>query len=217
MTKTATRTPEEILESLAPAYKEWKGGEKEKNKLKDEFFDAITEKVSGEELNEEIVLAEDAKDITEGREYVEKRYPFYEVTDARKNPDGEGWEYIIRERPEFKTFYIDYDGYTYGRQVATGPTLVDEEEILEKDLEFYIEITEWENQKLLSEVIAYCCDLNDEVERWEALTGYCTDNDIPRVLKPITDLSPDELAKLQQYSYEGKPVTKLPAPKKVKE
>lgn len=214
---TKLKTPQDIVEKLAPAYKEWKGGEKAKNKLKDAFFEAITEWVKGEELDEEIILVEEAESADNGTEWVEKHHPFYEVTDCRENPDGPGYEYIVTERPEFKAFYIDYDGYTYGRQVAVGPTLVDEEEIEENDPEFFWAITEYQDEKIVKSVIDFLYDTSDDIERFEALMSYGAEMSLKRVLKPIEELSPDQLAKLQPYSYPGKPVVKLPSPKEVKE
>jgi hypothetical protein len=216
---TKVKSPAEIVAELAPAYQEWKGGEKSKNKLKDEFFEAITAELAQGELAEQIILVEDAATPQEGEEWIEKRNPFWEVTDFRANPepDGMGYEYIITERPEYKDFYIDFDGKTYGRQVAQGPTLIDEEEIEENDPEFFWEITEFQDEKIVQSVIDFLYDTSDDVERFEALMSYGAEMNLKRVLKPIDELSPDQLAKLQPYSYQGKPVVKLPAPKKAKD
>lgn len=48
---------------------------------------------------------------------------------------------------------------------------------------------------------------------WQAITRVPTE----RVMKPLEDLSPEELAALEPYLYSSKPVIKLAAPRKVNE
>lgn len=210
-----SRTPEEIVADLAPAYKEWKGGEKSKNKLKEEFFEAITTKLANEELGEDIVLVEEAESEKDGQEWVEKRHPFHEVTDARKNPDGSGFEYIIRERPEFMTFYVDYDGYTYGRQVASGSLLLDDEALKDDNEELWFEVTEFPNEDFILNLVYEAGVDPENVE--DFISKIAVKHGITRHIKSLGDLDSDLLAKIQPYIYEGKPVVKLPSPKKAKE
>lgn len=210
------RTPEEIVKDLAPAYQEWKGGEKAKNKYKTEFFDSITASVSEDDLAEEIVTV-DKGDAKASQQWVEKQYPAWEVTDSRENPEGKGWEFIIRQLPEYLPFNIEFGGKVWGRQIASGSTFLDDEAICHDDPSFYMEVTEFPREKEREELLLLGNADLDAVEIYEILEYWCNQRNEGRILKNLDDLTPEQLARLQPYTYEGKPTVKLPAPKRAED
>lgn len=220
------RTPEEIIKDLAPAYKEWKGGEKGKNKLKDEFFEAITKHLrENGEPAEDLIRVTDCASDTQALEEAEKQRPGW-IADAVRPLEGEpgSWECIIVEDPAFMPFTVEYDGQVWGRQVVEGATMLDDERIKTEDPYLYKTITSYPNWNLLED-IAYEAGMdpsNSEFEHGDfvGFDGYlewqCERHGVHRTLRPLDELPDEVAAQLRPYFYLGTPQIKLPAPKKVK-
>lgn len=220
-----SRTVKEIVADLAPAYKEWKGGEKTKNKLRDEFFEAITSKLQEDgEAAEDLIIVEATSGV-EAIEEAQRRRPGWLVEDWRPSPDLDGsYEVIVVENPEFMPFTIEFDGQVWGRQITEGDSMLDNEKIEADDPDLWKRVTAYPNQSLLED-IAYGAgmDPNDhafEMNGYKGFDGYiewqCERHGVKRSLKPFDDIADEDLAALQGYMYSGPPKVKLPAPKKVK-
>lgn len=218
------RTPEEIVAELAPAYGEWKGGEKVKNKLKTEFFDSITEHLKASDSAAEDLVTVEANDAQEARETIEKLRPTWIVEDLREAPDREGfWEVILVEDPAFMPFTIEFDGQVWGRQIAEGSMMLDDDLLQVEKPDLWKRISEYPNQKLMED-IAYEAGMDPsdpDTEESGGLEGYverqCERHGLKRFLKSMDDIDDEDLAEMQDYTYPGPPTVKLPAPKKVKE
>lgn len=220
---TKVRLPEEIIKDLAPAYKEWKGGEKDKNKLKTEFFESITDRLREVDLADRLVEVE-GQDEKSASENAERNNPTWVVVDLRPS-EKDGWyEVIMEENPEFQTFIIEYDGQVWGRQVVEGATMLDDDRIAIEDPNLYKVITAYPNQSLLED-IAYEAgmDPNDHEFEMDGFTGFdgyiewqCERHGVKRSLKPLDELPDEVAAQLQPYLYPGPPQIKFPAPKKAK-
>lgn len=205
------RTTEEIIKDLAPAYLGWKSNEKEKDKLRKEFFAAATKELEAGDLAQETISVIGFSNEEAAQSWVEKQHPKYRVIESRSTEDG--WEFIIEEDPAYKDYLIEFADKVWGRQVASGSIFVDDDRMAEDNADLYAEVTEYENQKLIYEICAFC----DETNAHELMTMYCEENLVNRVLKDFDDLTPNQLAAIQEYVYEGKPVVKLPAPKKAED
>lgn len=210
---TKIRTPEEIIAELAPAYTEWKSGEKGKEKFKKEFFTAVTEYLKEEGNQAEELVSLEAPDEETALRYVEQRYPAWLVDDIRDHPTESGsYEVIIVENPEYQPFTIEFDGKVWGRQVAAGATMLDNERLEEENPELWKSVTTYPWLELM-EAIAYEAgkdgeDVEEYVER------QCERHGLKRQLLPLGDLPDEVMAELKDYFYEDKPQVKLPAPKK---
>lgn len=210
------RDPESVVKDLAPAYFTLKKSEKDKDKYRKEFFAAITKWVKeNEDLAERIVEVEAPhEDAAIG--YVEKYYPQWMFEEIRHHPEKDGWyEVIILENPEYHPYTITFDGKEWGRQVASGSTLIDDDRIVEEDPNLWLEITEIRERDLVTTLIkGMGLEPDHYKDLFEDLVG---DGVLHRGLRPLESLDETVLARLQKYLYEGKPVVKLPAPKNVKE
>ena len=207
------RTPEQIVADLAPAYTEWKGGEKAKNKLKDEFFEAITAYLAANETQAEDLLYIEAGSPEEAKEFAVKLRPGWIVEDWRDHPTEAGaYEVIVVEDPAFQPFTIEHDGKVWGRQITAGATFVDTDRLEEENVDLWMEVTAYPMEDFLRDLVYEAGKDTDEVD--PHIMQVAERHEINRVLKPLASLEPEMLAKLQPYVLEGKPSVKLPAPKK---
>ena len=145
-----SRTPEEIVKDLAPAYHEWKGGEKDKEKLKTEFFDAITEylKLDGEQADRLVTVEADRADTA--CKVAEKLYPAWVAVDQRQPDDGR-WEVIMEERAEYQSFTTELDGEVWTRQVVEGSQMLDNEALEAEDPELWKRVAHYPYETLLND------------------------------------------------------------------
>lgn len=219
------RTPEEIVSELAPAYQEWKDGEKTKNTLKVEFFDAITDYLQAEGGQADQLVSVHATTAEEAVEFAEKHYPAWIAVDQRKGDGEDHWEVILEERPEYQAFTIEHDGRVWGRQVAEGATMLDDERLQEEDPELWKAVTAYPHQSLLED-IAYEAGMSPkdhefEMEGFTGFDGYiewqCKRHGLERSIKPLDEIDENLVPRLKEYMYPGPPTIKLPSPKKVKE
>lgn len=211
------RTPEEVIAELAPKYTTWKSSEKTKEKLRKEFLEAVTEFLKQGDLAEKVVTIE-ADDEDKARELAEKLYPLWTVDELRPTPevDQGSFDAILVENPQFLPFTIEYDGKVWGRQIRSGSTFVDDERLMEEDPQFYWDISDYQGEPLIREIIAFTLGEEDPYAPsvYEPLEAFCEQKrDGKRALKPLEDLTPEQMAKLQAYIYEGKPSLSFPAPR----
>lgn len=209
------RGTEEIIADLAPAYKKWKAGEKEKKKLHPEFFEAITRELRENPTGAEDLVVVTASSEEAARAEVAKQYPGWELEDIRPHPDmtDTHFEVIIKEDPAFAPFTIEYDGQVWGRQVVAGSTYVDDELMEEKDVDLWMDVTEYPMEDFLRDLV-YEAGIQEPSEVEPHIMQVAERHGIPRKLKPFDDMSPLQLERIKDFMYEGPPSVKLPAPKK---
>lgn len=219
------RTPDEIAAELAPAYDEWKGGEKAKEKLKGEFFTAITEVCASGDLEEGYLLITAATE-PEAVEAAERQRPEMNIEEFRKSEDIEdAWEFILVENPEYMAYSVEINGRVWKRGVTEGDSMLDNEAIEQKDPELWKRVTFFKEWKLV-ESVAYEAGMDPRQRDMEyaeegGFDGYLErhlmEHGYKRELKDADEIADEDLAALQEYTYYGKPKIKLPAPTKVKE
>jgi len=129
-----------ITKGLAGAYKEWKSGEKSKNKFRDDFFQAIEDEVSSSPMAEKIATI-GAADEASARSLLSKQYPSWTVDEIRET-DGV-YQAILVENPQYVGFtYVNKDlGLAFQKQVSSGSVFVDDERLAEEDPELYEQVT----------------------------------------------------------------------------
>jgi hypothetical protein len=211
------RNPEEIITELAPAYNEWKGGEKSKNKLKTEFFEAITEHLAeAAEPAEDLLTVHGYADEEQAITEVEKQRPGWKVDAVRPLPDTtHSWEVIVVEDPAFMPFTIEYEGQVWGRQIAEGSTMLDDERLAEEDPELWKAVSAYPMQSFVEDLAYEAGTDHREVEAY--VEKKYQEAGMSRSLKSMDEIDDELLPRLQEYTYVGPPTIKLPAPKKVKE
>lgn len=229
---TEVRTIEDIVSELGKAYKGWKGNESKKNTLRDEFFEAITRKLTDDSLAERVIEVE-APSKEDAVRLVTQRYPTWTIPDSddgiRQHPEKEAaWEIILRENPEYISYSITVDDKVYGRQVSTGSPMIDDERLQAENPELWLGISRWPNQKFIEELLynagvdghkldgSYNEDEPDDHTPYmdqEWVRDVAGQFGIKRQLRPLDQLEPELLDQLQDYIYPAKPQVKLPAPK----
>lgn len=128
----------ELTKKLGKAVREEKTAKKDREKLRSEFFDLATKSVTT--LAQKTVRS-DASTKSEAQEEIEKGYPRWEVIEIRST--GHDWKVLIKEKPEFKTFFFANpdDGHVYQRNVVEGSPTLDDERLREEDPELWERIT----------------------------------------------------------------------------
>jgi len=130
-----------VTEQLATAYKGWKSGEKAKNKLRDEFFEAVDSQITNGNLAEKYSSV-DAPDELSARDRFKKQNPTWVITEIRKG-EGDVWEAALTENPEFVAFtYVNKDlGVVFQKQVSSGSVYIDDERLAEENPDLYEDVT----------------------------------------------------------------------------
>lgn len=130
-----------VTEQLAKAYESWKSGEKAKNKLRDEFFDAVNTEIGGNSLAEKYASV-NAPDEASARDRLKKQYPAWTVDEIRQGED-DLWEAVLIENPNFVSFtYVNKEiGVVFQKQVSSGSIYIDDERLAEEDPDLYEEVT----------------------------------------------------------------------------
>lgn len=203
------RSPKEVVADLAPQYTTWKSSEKAKNKFRDEFFKSITESIKEGELAERVVTIE-CGTTEEALDIAQKQNPLWAVVSGRITNRGD-YEVLLRENPEYMPFTIEFDGKTWGRQVSSGSTLIDDDKLREENEDLWYEITEFPMEDFVMDLM-YESGMEPELVE-DFVSKIAVKHGIKRVLRPLDDLPGEVLAQVQEYVYEGKPSVKLPAPR----
>lgn len=130
-----------VTEQLAKAYESWKSGEKAKNKLRDEFFEAVNTTISEGSLAEKYASVH-APDEASARDRLKKQYPAWTVDEIRSGK-GDLWEAVLTEDPAFVSFtYVNKElKVVFQKQVSSGSIYIDDERLAEEDPELYDEVT----------------------------------------------------------------------------
>lgn len=215
------RTPEEVVAELAPAYDEWKGGEKSKEKLRKEFFSAVETYIAEHGEPEEDLIIVVAADDQSAIEAAEKERPGWKVEAIRpftaegdEVPIDNGWECIVVENPKYMPYSVEFDGRVWKKQVAEGAQMLDNERLEADDPELWKRVAAYPMQSLLED-IAYEANVHyTEVEAY--IESQCERHGVKRQLKDASEISDKDLGSLQAYTYTGLPTIKLASPTKVK-
>lgn len=203
-----------ITRDLGKAYKKWKAGEKEKERYRKKFFDAVTS-VSADDLDEKLITVV----LKEGdtiEAYVERQHPGWTLDDVREYDDGR-IEAILIADPAFVpfTFVNPDDGMVYKRQISSGGQVLDDERLRAENPELWLAITEVPNFDAVVQLVrpmlgTYFSDEQADTwvnERWSG----------PRDLKNLDELDAETQSALAEYIHPGKPKVSLPAPSKATE
>jgi len=209
---------QKLTKELGAAYAQWKDGEKEKDKLRKEFWGAIDELAVAEP--EEKLIEIDPDDLPDGNgedgdpvaEYVEREHPAWNLDEYRTREDD--WvEAILILKPELKAFsFVNAaDGMVYQRQFVSGSPVLDDEALQEASTELWIDITQIPNYDAIAELVYHTGVDAEDLEEWinDRWTG-------PRTLQPLDSLDAETLALVEPFIHPGKPSVKLPAPRKAK-
>lgn len=129
-----------VTEQLAKAYDSWKSGEKAKNKLRDEFFEAVLAEVESRSRAEKYASVS-AKNEADARDKLNKQHPTWEIEEIRQNENQ--WEAVLVENPKYVAFtYVNKDlGLVFQKQVSAGSIYIDDERLAEEDPELYEQVT----------------------------------------------------------------------------
>lgn len=130
----------EVTAMLGSDYKFWKAAERDKNDMKDRFFELATEALQQETLATDVLVLE-AKDADEAEELAKKQRPRYKIVKLHKK--GDQWVVIVEEDPALTPFiYVNpEDGMVYQRQVVEGSPMLDDERLQEEAPDLWEEIT----------------------------------------------------------------------------
>jgi hypothetical protein len=169
----------DVTRRLGENYDLYKEYEKAKNRLRDQFFERVTE-----ELAEEVppqIIAEYEGDEEQALRQAQRQYVRHKVISTEKTKGG--YKVILEEDPAFRPFeYVNpSDGRVYRRSVVAGSPSLDDDALQEENPELWHSITE---------VV------------------------VKRELKPLEDLTPEQVAELQPYITMPEPQVKLTAPRR---
>jgi len=84
-------------------------------------------------------------------------------------------------------------GYVISRSIQTGSAMLDDERLIAVDPELYEEVTQWANYDLILKIEVFDSDIWHQLDEM----GW------PREPKPIEDLSAEQYARVQQFTYES--------------
>lgn len=207
----------DVTAKLGMDYKQWKEGEKAKNKAREEFFKLATQAIPA--LEERVVtITADSEEAA--REEIERIYPRHRLDDIRPlSPGASDWEAIIIENPALRKFtYVNpSDGMVYERQVSDGSPGLDDERLKAENPDLYARVTTVPNEDWIKDVMYHCGVVTINVD--EEFNKYLRtlDGAPERTLRDLDSLEDKDLAELADYIYEGKPTVKLAAPRPAKE
>lgn len=137
------RTLEDVTAELGDADERWKGGEEDRNARKSEFFTLATEALKAQTLAQKTVSVGEFDSIPEAETWISRHYPTWRLVDIELLDDESDVVAILEENPELQEFVYTNprDGKTYKRQIVSGSSLIDEEQLREEDPELWERIT----------------------------------------------------------------------------
>lgn len=200
-----------LVRELGEVYFIRKEADDEQKKYRNEFFEAATEATKEEVLARLVVQTpQDITSEAEARAYAERYYPGY-VAGEVTHKKGSGWSVSIEEDPALKTFEYaveveggiedakgnTHPGYRIVRTSRAGSAVLDDERLREKDPDLWNEITTIENYDLIEDLLYQGNVDRDDIDALIDSSG------LPRVLKPIEDLEPEDVEKIKPYMHEG--------------
>jgi len=210
---------EKLTKDLGEAYDAYKAAErtfagedkKKKNRqtgLKEEFFDGATELVAKSTLAQKTVVVPEG--IEDQESWAARRNPRWKVLEVENN------RVLLEEDPRFKPFtYVNRKTKrVWTRSVRDGSLLLDDNELQERDLDLWKRVTQLVNYDFVCEVLfhanVHASDIDEFIDKIEV---FCP---AERALVPFENMSPDDLADVQEYMYPGSPVVSLSSPRKAK-
>lgn len=210
-----TRTLEEVTGDLYREYTTWKLSEKDKNKLRDEFFQLAIQQNKSVPLSRKTVVEEGTED--EVRSRVEARYPQF-IIESITEHDLDGYHKVILvENPEFKSFTYISEGDTpivFQRQIVEGSPSLDDERLIEELPELWVQISEIPDRTELVSLIKSLSALTAEhIDR--VLDDYYPLS--KRIMVPFENLTDEDLSIIGKYIIRGKPTIKLAPPRLAKD
>jgi hypothetical protein len=181
------KTLKGVTKQLGNRYRMWKKNEKGKDTLKGEFFNLATEEIIKRGSLDTKTVVMKGPTEEDVRTRIPHYYPIFEVVEIKPN-NQDGWfSIILRELPEFKPFtYVNVEDEAVYQRIVSSGSINLDEERLAE-----------EDPELYTEVT------------FQPPTP-------PRELKPIDELTSQQLAELNDYIYESKPTVKLAPPRKAK-
>lgn len=209
----AKRTSEQIAPELGEVYWFWKDAEDEKEKLRKEFFDAVTRSHAESDLAHKTFICPDQiVAIDEALQYAEQYNPGWNAysTVAGAHP----YHVVMREDPALKAgvevveVKDDFDpakdgvwdrkgqwhpGYVVTKSIVGGSAMIDTDRMQKWDQALWHELTQYQgfppDDQLETSVIQTLEEIN-----WPRVIGH---------------LDKDGVAKVKPYTYEGKRTVKL--------
>lgn len=208
----------QLTSALGGAYDTWKQSEKLKNSLRDEFFQNATERARSNALGQVVEYVR-ATDEHDARTRLERLFPTYEILDVV--PEKDQWKGLLQECPEYRefTFVNEADGRVYQRQIVLGSPLLDDERLKDEQPALWLLVSQLSDEylKVRNAISFYTDYYHDESDADYLAESICKELSLEiRVLRPLEELSSEELAGIQEYIYYSKPMVKLAAPRQVK-
>lgn len=176
----------EVSKKLGEFYKEWKEAEKAKNTYKAEFFEALTEKIRYEAQPQVQVVRVYGPTEEEARSRLAKYYPGGHIKAVDGQDGTEGYWGAVLEEDP------DYVPYTF---INPEDQMVYSRQVVAGKLNFDDELLKKRDPEL-----------------YERVTYIPQD----RQLRNLSELDDEDIAAVQEYIYEGKPIIKLGSPRKAK-
>lgn len=143
---------DQVTRRLGEVYRNWKDSEKEKNKLREEFFELASQSFDDNTRATKVVHVGKIGTYDAAREYAIHKNPFWTVTEIHLEED----EYFVRMEEDFTlkpfAFVNQEDGMVYQRTVVEGEVLLDDERMKVEDPELWKEITV---EKVVEEILPF--------------------------------------------------------------
>lgn len=221
-----------ITKEFGLEYSAAKSSDKKMKQLQREFFDAATEMLSQQSLARKTV------EVPEGAnaEWLEQHYPGWKVVSSiRPGEEPDTWEAVLEEDPAKLAFtYVNPDDHmVYARTTAQGTPMLDDERLRDEDPELWEQISDYP-EPWLGLVQAAIKDALEEVEvaglakvgRVDLLyklnpgvlaANFLRDQGVERALKPIDELTDEQLQAIQDYLVPAPVTVRLVPPRKAKQ
>lgn len=200
-----------LVKELGEVYFIRKEADDEQKKYRDQFFKAATKESEAGSLARLVVQTPtDTSTEAEARAYVERYYPGYVINEVVHHTQG-GWTISIEEDPSLTSFEHvveiedgvtdakgnTHPGYRIVRTSRAGSAVLDDERLQEKDPDLWDSITTIDNYDLIADMLWHA-----NVDRSD-IPSVINSSGLPRVLKPIEDLDPEDVEKIKPYMHEG--------------
>lgn len=220
-----------ITKEFGLEYSAAKSSDKKMKQLQREFFDAATEMLSQQSLARKTV------EVPEGAnaEWLEQHYPGWKVVSSlRPGKEPDIWEAVLEEDPAKLAFtYVNPDDHmVYARTTAQGTPMLDDERLRDEDPELWEQISDYPEpwfglvRDAMKEAFTAGANIDHGLNRVDSLyeinsrglvANFLRDRGIERVLKPIDELTDEQLQALQDYLVPAPVTVRLVPPRKAKQ
>lgn len=208
---TETPTLEDITLKLGEADSLKKSSDKDRTKYKDLFFATATAMLS------EGPLARKTVEIPKGTEGVEDFILSHNPGWSLMQVSEDETKAVLEQDPKYLPFQFinPKDGKVYARSVREGSPMLDDDRLKVEDPDLYEEVTDIPGISLLRDFMDWIGGDSDDLDSVFDFAAEYEDR-FPRVLKPLDDLSAQQIEDLKPYIYEGPKTVVLNAPRKAK-